>query len=64
MGVSRLFVLSTRTMQWFEERGFILSDPKILPITRKYNKDRGSKVYIKQLGSQRDVDAEELLWNV
>jgi hypothetical protein len=25
---------------------------------------RGSKVYIKQLGSQRDVDAEELLWNV
>jgi hypothetical protein len=115
-----IYIYSTRTMQWFEERGFLLSDPKILPSTRKYNKDRyvytyihmstniyiyiriyvymhkfiyvyiyiciyaythtyihsyihtyiyiyiyrGSKVYIKQLGSQRDVDAEELLWNV
>lgn len=44
--------------------GFVLSDPSLLPSTREYNKMRGSKVYIKQLGSQRDVDAEELLWNV
>ena len=44
--------------------GFVLSDPSLLPSTREYNKMRGSKVYIKQLGSQRDVDAEVLLWNV
>ena len=64
MGLSTVFVLSTHTMQWFEERGFILSDPKLLPPSRFYNAARASKVYIKQLGSQRDVDAEELLWNV
>lgn len=64
MGVTDLFVLSTRTMQWFEERGFVLSDPELLPSTRNYNKSRGSKVYMKKLGSQRDIDAEELLWNV
>ena len=66
LGISYIFVLSTQTMQWFEERGFILSDPKlILPlISRKYNSTRGSKVYIKKLGSQRDIDKEELLWNM
>lgn len=45
-------------------RGFVLSDPSLLPPTRQYNAARGSKVYIKQLGSQRDVDAEELMWNI
>lgn len=64
MGLTHLFVLSTRTMQWFEERGFVLSDPADLPSNRQYNKERGSKVYIKILGSQRDVEAEELLWNI
>eukprot|EP00597_Dinobryon_sp_UTEXLB2267_P009551 CAMPEP_0170084782 /NCGR_PEP_ID=MMETSP0019_2-20121128/19868_1 /TAXON_ID=98059 /ORGANISM="Dinobryon sp., Strain UTEXLB2267" /LENGTH=599 /DNA_ID=CAMNT_0010300993 /DNA_START=34 /DNA_END=1833 /DNA_ORIENTATION=- len=64
MGVTFVFVLSTRTMQWFEERGFNLVDPSSLPSTRDYNKSRGSKVYIKPLGTQRDVDAEELLWNI
>ena len=64
MGIKQLFVLSTRTMLWFEERGFVPSDPSLLPPTRAYNSSRGSKVYIKMLGSQRDVDAEELLWNI
>jgi amino-acid N-acetyltransferase len=64
MGITQLFVLSTRTMQWFEERGFIASDPELLPPTRSYNATRGSKVYLKQLSTQRDVDAEELLWNM
>ena len=64
MGIKQLFVLSTRTMLWFEERGFVLSDPTLLPASRAYNATRGSKVYIKQLGSQRDVDAEELLWDL
>ena len=50
MGITHVFVLSTRTMQWFEERGFYISDPSVLPPTRFYNSSRGSKVYIKQLG--------------
>ena len=64
MGITHIFVLSTRTMQWFEERGFLASDPELLPPTRSYNATRGSKVYIKKLSTQRDVDAEELLWNM
>ncbi len=64
LGAEYVFVLSTRTMQWFEERGYILSDPASLPPSRKYDSARGSKVYIKKLGSQRDLDADELLWNV
>lgn len=63
MGVTTIFVLSTRTMQWFEERGFQHSDPSLLPPTRYYNPARNSKVYIKHLQSQRDVDAEELMWH-
>ena len=64
MGIKQLFVLSTRTMLWFEERGFAPAEPSLLPPTRAYNATRGSKVYLKSLGSQRDVDAEELLWNM
>lgn len=64
MGITSVFVLSTHTMLWFEERGFVNSDPSLLPSNRFYNATRGSKVYIKRLGTQRDVDAEELLWNV
>lgn len=65
MGLTHLFLLSTRTMQWFEERGFTLADPSVLTaLNRDYNKARGSKVYMKVLGSQRDVEAEELLWNI
>ena len=64
MNITDLFVLSTRTMQWFEERGFVPSDPELLPSTRSYNASRGSKVYIKKMNSQREIDAEELLWNI
>lgn len=64
MKIKSVFVLSTHTMQWFEERGFVSSDPSLLPPSRSYNVARASKVYIKHLGSDRDVDAEELLWNV
>eukprot|EP01041_Mallomonas_annulata_P001080 gene1080-2110_t len=49
---------------WFEERGYELSEPSLLPETRMYNSARGSKVYIKKLGTQRDVDVQEDLWNV
>ena len=64
IGITQLFILSTRTMQWFEERGFKSCSPSVLPAARAYDPSRGSKVYIKNLGSQRDIDAEELLWNI
>ena len=64
LGLTHVFILSTRTMQWFEERGFEHSDPALLPPARRYDAARGSKVYIKRLGSQRDIDEEEVLWNL
>jgi len=50
-GVSKLFALSTRTMQWFEERGFIELSVDDLPESRKllYNFQRNSKVFCKIL---------------
>jgi amino-acid N-acetyltransferase len=64
MGVSQVFLLSTRTMQWFEERGFSMVAPTLLPASRPYDKSRNSKVYMKKLHSMRDVDTEELMWNL
>ncbi len=50
-GLSRLFVLTTRTAHWFRERGFEPADLKALPNQRRdlYNWQRGSKVFIKPL---------------
>ncbi|MGA8054816.1 MAG: amino-acid N-acetyltransferase [Burkholderiales bacterium] len=50
-GMRKLFVLTTRTMHWFVERGFAESDVSALPEERKalYNYQRGSKVLVKKL---------------
>ena len=64
LGVGKVFIVSTRTMQWFEEHGFTLADPSCLPAERYYNVDRAAKVYVKQLGTTRDIEAEELLWDI
>lgn len=64
MGVKTMFLLSTRTMQWFVERGFNMVDPSLLPASRTYDKSRKSKVYMKALNSLRDIDTEEQLWNL
>jgi len=50
-GLKQLFVLTTRTAQWFEERGFKASKIDDLPQQKKtlYNFQRGSKVFIKIL---------------
>ncbi len=50
-GLKRLFALSTRTTHWFLERGFAESDASRLPEARRarYNPDRRSKVFIKEL---------------
>ncbi|MFN3594043.1 MAG: amino-acid N-acetyltransferase [Thiobacillaceae bacterium] len=50
-GLTRLFVLTTRTAHWFLERGFAQATPEDLPAPRKalYNWQRRSKVLVKAL---------------
>jgi amino-acid N-acetyltransferase len=49
--VEQLFVLSTRSMHWFQERGFQQGDIDDLPMQRQslYNYQRKSKVFFKPL---------------
>jgi amino-acid N-acetyltransferase len=51
MGLSSIFVLTTRTMHWFLKRGFQQVDADWLPEARKrkYNWDRRSLVLVKKL---------------
>jgi amino-acid N-acetyltransferase len=51
LGLERLFVLTTHTAHWFQERGFIAADIKELPVARQqlYNYQRNSKIFIKHL---------------
>uniref|UniRef100_UPI0040545C34 amino-acid N-acetyltransferase n=1 Tax=Niveibacterium sp. SC-1 TaxID=3135646 RepID=UPI0040545C34 len=50
-GLSRLFVLTTRTEHWFRERGFKEVSPDELPRQKRelYNYQRRSKVLMKEL---------------
>ncbi len=50
-GFKQLFVLTTRTEHWFEERGFVDSSPDHLPQSKQalYNYKRRSKVLQKKL---------------
>ncbi|MDM8547621.1 amino-acid N-acetyltransferase [Candidatus Venteria ishoeyi] len=49
--IHRLFILTTRTAQWFQQRGFTQAKLDKLPITRLnlYNYQRLSKIFIKDL---------------
>ncbi len=50
-GLQQLFVLTTRTAHWFQERGFRPAAVAELPVRRQalYNWQRASKVFIKSL---------------
>jgi amino-acid N-acetyltransferase len=50
-GMKKLFVLTTRTSQWFVERGFAAASPTALPAEKRalYNWQRRSKVLVKPL---------------
>lgn len=52
-GIRRLFLLSTRTGQWFEERGFVEVGIDQLPQRKQelYNYERRSKIFVKELGA-------------
>ena len=51
MGLSKLFVLTTRSIHWFQERGFTPVDIDLLPESKKqmYNYQRRSKVLMADL---------------
>jgi amino-acid N-acetyltransferase len=51
LGLSRLFVLTTKSPHWFVERGFVASSVDELPEKRKslYNYQRNSKIFVKPL---------------
>lgn len=64
-GATSVFVLSTQTMEWFNERGFEQVGVEALPPQRQatYNHKRASKIYMKEITSSRDLDQSELWWN-
>ncbi|MCA9582733.1 MAG: amino-acid N-acetyltransferase, partial [Myxococcales bacterium] len=51
LGVARLFVLTTQTAHWFQERGYGPSSIDEMPQERRerYVPERGSKVFVKNL---------------
>ena len=51
LGIKQLFLLSTRTGHWFQERGFASGDQKSLPTTKRefYNYRRNARVFVKAL---------------
>jgi len=50
-GIESIFVLTTHTAHWFQERGFMVTNLESLPLSRLslYNYQRNSKVFVKKL---------------
>jgi amino-acid N-acetyltransferase len=50
-GIESIFVLTTHTAHWFQERGFVVANLESLPLSRQslYNYQRNSKVFVKKL---------------
>lgn len=50
-GLEKMFVLTTQTLHWFQERGFRRADVTVLPKKRRdlYNYRRNSKIAVKEL---------------
>lgn len=51
LGLSKVFILTTRTAHWFQEQGFVQSSLEELPAKKQelYNYQRNSKVFAKEL---------------
>ncbi|WP_439258690.1 amino-acid N-acetyltransferase [Lonepinella sp. BR2930] len=51
LGIEKLFVLTTRTVHWFQERGFSVANVEDLPQEKRehYNYQRRSKILIQDL---------------
>ncbi|RMX65868.1 hypothetical protein KXD40_005762 [Peronospora effusa] len=63
MGITQLFVMTTRTAHWFLERGFVEATVNDLPPSKlaKVDLKRKSKVYICDISTKRALDEKELL---
>ncbi|MEY0874513.1 amino-acid N-acetyltransferase, partial [Providencia manganoxydans] len=55
-GLDKLFVLTTRSIHWFQERGFTPAEIEMLPMKKQalYNYQRRSKILILDLKNQAD----------
>ncbi|HBO23248.1 MULTISPECIES: amino-acid N-acetyltransferase [unclassified Providencia] len=55
-GLERLFVLTTRSIHWFQERGFVPAEIEMLPLKKQalYNYQRRSKILMLDLKNQAD----------
>jgi len=51
LGIEHIFVLTTQTAHWFQERGFVATTLAALPMSRRalYNYQRNSKIFIKNI---------------
>ena len=51
LGMKKLLILTTQTAHWFQEKGFVETNIKSLPVKRKnlYNAQRKSKIFYKNL---------------
>ena len=51
LGLSKVFILTTRTAHWFQEQGFVQAALEQLPAQKQalYNYQRNSKVFIKEI---------------
>ena len=64
--IARLHIYTHSTMQWFLERGFEERGVEALPESRRdiYNWERKSKIYMKDIITSRQLDAEELFYRL
>ena len=57
LGISRVFVLTTRTLDWFERFGFVEADLESLPVSRRqtYNHARKSRIFALDLKDLKPI---------
>jgi amino-acid N-acetyltransferase len=57
LGMKRVFVLTTRTLDWFEQLGFVSADVESLPAKKRavYDHQRKSKVFALDLANRSAI---------
>jgi amino-acid N-acetyltransferase len=57
LGMDRVFVLTTRTIDWFEQLGFVETDLESIPARRReaYNHARKSRIFALDLRDQKPI---------
>ena len=57
IGLTRVFVLTTRTVDWFEQMGFVEASLESLPARKRdaYNHARKSRIFALELKDRRPI---------